>query len=116
MTPAGLESLQIMLVSFGEERSLGAFSIDGDTFTGTGNCGTRSDGTFAPAADGGLDVTMTVTIPAGSRIGSGPATTEERIHRVPLHLTREQAEGKATHRVLLPGFGRARLRVVRGGR
>lgn len=107
------DSLRIMIVSMGGEQPLGAFSVNGNQFSGEGTCGTRYDGTFAASADGGADVSLTATIPKGARLGSQPPTTEERRHAMKLHLTPEQAEGTSSADVLLPGFGRARLRFVR---
>ena len=103
--------VRIMMVALGEERPLGTFTANGNGFRGRGNCGTLYEGSYAPASDGGLDVTMTASIPRGTRIGSSPAATEDRTFAMNLHLTAAEASGTATKKVLLPGFGRARLRI-----
>lgn len=107
------ESLRIMIVTMGGEQPFGVFSIEGNRFTGVGNCGTRYSGTFTVLADGATDVVMAAIIPEGTRLGSQPPVTEERHHQMNLHLSPDQAKGKSSVQVLLPGFGRARIRLDR---
>lgn len=108
----GLIDLRIMLVVPGGERPFGTFTVTGNEFSGHGSCGTRYAGSFTASSSGGFDVVMTSTIPQGTRIGSNAPATEDRTFCMKLHLTPSEAAGIASKQVLLPGFGRARLRFV----
>lgn len=109
--PSPANAYRVLLVEPRGEHPLPALSFDGNQFTARGECGARYAGSFEMDAIGGLDVRMRATIPAGTQVAAGMITEEERTHDVHFYLTPRQLARGEPKPVLIPGLGRARLRV-----
>ncbi|MFJ5724588.1 hypothetical protein [Streptomyces sp. NPDC093149] len=60
--------------------------------------------------DGGLDVELMASVPAGTRIGESKVTETNAEQKVVFHLDQEQVAGRQTKEILLSGFGSADVR------
>ncbi|MBB2487775.1 hypothetical protein H5407_21270 [Mitsuaria sp. WAJ17] len=110
------ESLRVLIVDPQGERPIGAFTYAGSDFKGKGLCGVLYAGSYEFTPDGGAAVRMIATIPKGTRIGQDLITEEERTRELNFHLTSRQVAGDELKSLMLPGFGRARLRFAFGTR
>ncbi|MFF2324871.1 MULTISPECIES: hypothetical protein [unclassified Streptomyces] len=60
--------------------------------------------------DGGLNVELMASVPAGTRIGASKVTETDAERKLVFHLNQEQLAGRQTKPILLSGFGSADVR------
>ncbi|MFB6781563.1 MULTISPECIES: hypothetical protein [unclassified Streptomyces] len=90
--------------------SVGQFSLNDGQVTGTDHRGITYRGTCTPMPDGGLNVELMASVPAGTRIGESKVTETDAEHKLAFHLNQEQVAGQQTKEILLSGFGSADVR------
>ncbi|MGW1092484.1 hypothetical protein ACWD4L_41210 [Streptomyces sp. NPDC002596] len=90
--------------------SVGRFGLNDGQVTGTDRRGITYRGTCTPMPDGGLNVELTASVPAGTRIGESKVTETDVEHNLAFHLNQEQVAGRQTKAILLSGFGSADVR------
>ncbi len=89
---------------------VGRFSLNDGQVSGTDRRGITYRGTCTPMPDGGLNVELTASVPAGTRIREGMVAETDDEQKLTFHLNPEQMTGLQTKDILLPGFGSADVR------
>ena len=92
------------------EVSLGEFSLRDGAVHGTDARGVSYHGNATAVGSGSVNIELTATIPAGTRIGEGLVTDAEEQHALVFFLDDEQVAGRRTKPILLSGLGLADVR------
>jgi hypothetical protein len=89
--------------------SFGRFSLQAGEVEGTDHRGITYRGTYTSASDG-LDVELTASVPARTRITEGVATEAHAEQKLSFHLDGDQVAGQRSKTIVLDGFGAADVR------
>jgi hypothetical protein len=106
-----ISSVAVSFAAPGGDQAVGTFSVGGGKVTGTDHRGISYSGTVTPVTDG-ADVTVTASVPGGTRLSADLSTEEPEEHRLHFHLDAAQLAGQQTKPLLLPGFGAADVRFA----
>jgi hypothetical protein len=102
-------SVSVYLTSPDGDISLGKFDVKNGAIDGTDQRGVSYRGTCTPVADG-VNVELTATVPAGTRMSEGVAAEGDTQRKLSFFLNADQVAGRSTKPILLTGFGRADVR------
>jgi hypothetical protein len=105
-------SLGVYLTAPHGDVELGTFTVTAGAIAGTDQLrGISYSGRCTPTPDGGVDVEVTASVPAGTRVSGAVTTDAVAEHDLTFHLDPEQVAGAKSAPITLPGFGSANVRL-----
>jgi hypothetical protein len=95
-----------------DNREFGDFTYDAGKVTGADRRGVTYTGSYTQLDDGDVDVTLTASIPAGTKVADGSGHTETSHQNLDFRLDKDQLAGKKSVQLSLSGLGSAELILI----